>query len=90
MLEILARLVIASYICCLIPACVMAQVIPGKPMPPVVSIKVDTTGDMGQVSPQIFGTFIEPIDWSINNGITYAPVDYSGVVLGFSFNWRLL
>jgi len=56
-------------LCFLASACVMAQVTRGKPMPPVVSVNVDTAGSIGEVSPQIFGTFIEPIDWSINNGV---------------------
>ena len=68
-LELSTRLAIASCLCCLASACLMAQVTQGKPMPSVVSVNIDTTGSMGQVSPQIFGTFIEPIDWSINNGV---------------------
>lgn len=38
-------------------------------MPPIAPVNVDTTRSIGQVSPRIFGTFIEPIDWSINNGV---------------------
>lgn len=47
----------------------LAQITPGKPMPPVVDIKVDPAGNLGTVSPQSFGTFLEPIDYSINNGV---------------------
>lgn len=46
-----------------------AQVSEVKPMPAVVNVRVDTLGDLGQVSPRVFGTFIEPIDYSINNGV---------------------
>lgn len=38
-------------------------------MPRVVTVHVDATGNLGQVSPRIFGTFLEPIDYSINNGV---------------------
>jgi hypothetical protein len=30
---------------------------------------VDTAGDLGTVPPHIFGSFLEPIDHSINNGV---------------------
>lgn len=46
-----------------------AQVLAVKPMPSVVTVRVNPTGDLGSVSPRIFGSFIEPIDYSINNGI---------------------
>lgn len=46
-----------------------AQVTEGKPMPPVVSVHVDPAGDLGKVPARIFGTFIEPIDDSIDNGV---------------------
>lgn len=46
-----------------------AQVVAVKPMPSVVTIHVDPAGDLGTVSPRLFGSFIEPIDNSINNGI---------------------
>jgi alpha-N-arabinofuranosidase len=45
------------------------QITQGKPMPSVVTVHVNDAGDLGRVSPQIFGTFIEPIDYSINNGV---------------------
>lgn len=46
-----------------------AQITEGKTMPSVVTVHVDVAGNLGQVSPRIFGTFIEPIDYSINNGV---------------------
>ncbi|MGH9588216.1 MAG: alpha-L-arabinofuranosidase C-terminal domain-containing protein [Acidobacteriaceae bacterium] len=46
-----------------------AQVATVKPMPSVVTVHVDSRGDLGTVSPRMFGSFIEPIDSSINNGI---------------------
>lgn len=46
-----------------------AQITPGTPMPEVVTVRVDAAGDLGKVSPYIFGTFLEPIDYSINNGV---------------------
>src|ERR1700722_9202242 len=46
-----------------------AQITPGTPMPPVVTVHVDASGDAGKVPPRIFGTFIEPIDYSIDNGV---------------------
>lgn len=46
-----------------------AQVFAVKPMPPVVTVHVNTASDLGTVSPLIFGTFIEPIDDSIDNGV---------------------
>ncbi len=60
---------IVSFFCCAAPLCLLAQVTPGKPMPSVVTVSVDPSKNLGQVSPQLFGTFIEPIDWSINNGV---------------------
>lgn len=50
-------------------AAAAAQVVPGKPMPQTVTVHVDAAGDLGKVSPSVFGTFIEPIDYSINNGV---------------------
>jgi alpha-N-arabinofuranosidase len=47
----------------------MAQITQSKPMPKVVEIRVDPTGNLGTVPPRIFGTFIEPIDYSIDNGV---------------------
>jgi len=46
-----------------------AQVFAVKPMPPVVTVRVDAASNLGTVSPRIFGTFIEPIDYSIDNGV---------------------
>jgi alpha-L-arabinofuranosidase len=47
----------------------LAQVSQSKPMPTIVKVQVDATGDLGTVPPQIFGSFLEPIDYSINNGV---------------------
>jgi alpha-N-arabinofuranosidase len=58
-------------------------------MPPIVSVNVDTTGSMGQVSPRIFGTFIEPIDWSINNGVM-AEILVNGSLEGGLWNHAML
>lgn len=46
-----------------------AQITAEKPMPQVVTVNVDPASNLGTVSPRIFGTFIEPIDNSINNGV---------------------
>ncbi len=46
-----------------------AQVTSGKPMPQVVSVHVDSHGDLGAVPDRVFGAFIEPIDNSVNNGV---------------------
>jgi len=46
-----------------------AQITQSKPMPHTVRVQVDATGNLGTVSPHVFGTFIEPIDYSINNGV---------------------
>jgi alpha-N-arabinofuranosidase len=47
----------------------IAQITQFKPMPKVVEIHVDPAGNLGTVPPRIFGTFIEPIDYSIDNGV---------------------
>lgn len=47
-----------------------AQITEVRAMPPIVEIHIDPNGNLGTVSPQVFGTFIEPIDDSINNGVT--------------------
>jgi alpha-L-arabinofuranosidase len=47
----------------------IAQITQSKPMPKVVEIRVDPAGNLGTVPPRLFGTFIEPIDYSINNGV---------------------
>jgi alpha-L-arabinofuranosidase len=51
------------------PLLMRAQVTEVKPMPPVVTAHVDAAGDLGKVAPRVFGTFLEPIDYSINNGV---------------------
>ena len=46
-----------------------AQVIQSKPMPAIVTVQVDPDGNLGSVPSHIFGSFLEPIDYSINNGV---------------------
>jgi alpha-N-arabinofuranosidase len=47
----------------------IAQITQSKPMPKVVEIRVDPAGNLGTVPPRLFGTFIEPIDYSIDSGV---------------------
>lgn len=47
----------------------LAQITETRPMPPVVNIQVNPEGNAGTVWPRLFGTFIEPIDNSVNNGV---------------------
>ena len=51
-------------------ATVAAQITAGRPMPATVAVRVDAAGDLGKVPDRIFGTFLEPIDDSINNAFT--------------------
>lgn len=67
----------------------LAQITPGKPMPPVVTARVDASGNLGRISPQIFGTFIEPIDNSINNGVM-AEILVNGSLEGALWNHAML
>lgn len=53
----------------LLSAVSVAQITQSTAMPKVVEIRVDSKGDLGIVPPHIFGTFIEPIDYSIDNGV---------------------
>jgi alpha-N-arabinofuranosidase len=54
----------------LLSSCALrAQVTESKPMPPAVTVHVAASGDLGKVPDRIFGTFIEPIDNSIDNGV---------------------
>lgn len=46
-----------------------AQVTQSRPMPQTVKVQVDPTGNLGSVPAHIFGSFLEPIDNSINNGV---------------------
>ena len=59
--------------CCLIVSLVsaasLAQITHSKTMPKVIEIHVDPAGNLGTVPARIFGTFIEPIDNSIDNGV---------------------
>ena len=47
----------------------VAQITHSTPMPKVVEIRIDPSGNLGTVAPRLFGTFIEPIDNSIDNGV---------------------
>ena len=53
----------------LLPLAAAAQITPAKPMPPIVHVHIDTRGNQGTIPARLFGSFIEPIDNSINNGI---------------------
>ena len=66
-----------------------AQIRPGRPAPPIVTVRVDASGNLGQISPQIFGTFIEPIDNSINNGVM-AEILVNGSLEGGLWNHAML
>jgi len=50
-------------------AAASGQITQVKPMPPRVEVKVDSDGNLGTVPARVFGTFLEPIDYSINNGV---------------------
>lgn len=67
----------------------VAQITEGKPMPPVVTVHVDAGGNLGQLPPRIFGTFIEPIDNSINNGVI-AEILVNGSFEGGLWNHAML
>jgi alpha-N-arabinofuranosidase len=47
----------------------LGQVTETRPMPGRVTVKVDAAGSMGTVPAEDFGTFIEPIDHSVDNGV---------------------
>lgn len=51
------------------PYATLAQITQSKPMPKIVNVQVDPAGNLGSVPPHIFGSFLEPIDYSINNGV---------------------
>jgi alpha-N-arabinofuranosidase len=78
----LLKALAATFVLGSLPASLLAQVTDAKPMPPVVTVNVDATGNMGQVSPHIFGTFIEPIDWSVNNGVMAQILDNPSLEAG--------
>lgn len=46
-----------------------AQIVPDKPMPKVVTITVHTQSKGKMIPPGLFGSFIEPIDTSLNHGL---------------------
>lgn len=66
-----------------------AQVSETKPMPKIVTVSVNPAGDLGTISPEIFGTFIEPIDHSVNNGIE-AEILVNGSLEGGLWNHAML
>lgn len=47
----------------------VAQITETRPMPQIIDVQVTPEGNAGTVWPRLFGTFVEPIDYSINNGI---------------------
>ena len=46
-----------------------AQITVDRPSPRMVTIAVDSKGNQGTVPDEIFGSFLEPIDDSINHGV---------------------
>lgn len=70
-------------------AAALAQITQTKPMPRRVEVRVDTTGNLGTVSPHIFGSFIEPIDHSVNNGVI-AQILVNGSLEGGLWNHAML
>ena len=63
------RTACCSLIVSFVSAASLAQITQSKPMPKVIEIHVDPVGNLGTVPARIFGTFIEPIDNSIDNGV---------------------
>lgn len=53
-------------VCC---ACLQGQITQGKPMPGKVTLHVAAAGTE-KIAPEVFGSFLEPIGNSINNGIS--------------------
>ena len=53
----------------IVAATASAQITEIRPMPRVLDVEVDPGGNQGTVWPRLFGTFIEPIDYSIDNGV---------------------
>lgn len=66
-----------------------AQLTQSKPMPPILEVHVDPTGNLGIVPPHIFGSFLEPIDYSINNGVI-AEILVNGSLEGGLWNHAML
>ncbi len=56
------------FVLLLSPGC-FGQITEIQPMPPVVNVRVEAGGNLGTVPERLFGTFLEPIDSSINNGV---------------------
>jgi alpha-N-arabinofuranosidase len=66
-----------------------AQITQSEPMPRVVDAQVNIDGNLGTVSPRMFGTFLEPIDYSINNGVI-AEILVNGSLEGGLWNHAML
>lgn len=58
-------------------------------MPSVVTVQVEAGGDLGTVPKQDFGGFLEPIDYSINNGVL-AEILVNGSLEGGLWNHAML
>jgi len=63
------RLVCQALLFFLLSFAALAQITQSKPMPKTVRVQVEAAGNLGSVPPHIFGSFLEPIDYSINNGV---------------------
>lgn len=72
-----------------LPLTAAAQITQSKPMPEHVTVKVNAAGNAGQVSDLVFGTFLEPIDYSLNNGVM-AEVLTNGSLEGGLWNHAML
>ena len=85
----ISQLICQALIVLLSPAAAFAQITQSKPMPRTVEVRVDTTGSLGTVPPHIFGSFLEPIDYSINNGVI-AEILVNGSLEGGLWNHAML
>ena len=65
---VLAPCLCLSYLLLLVPY-LSAQVVQGKPSPAVVSVVVHAGQGTKNVPETLFGSFLEPIDDSVNNGL---------------------
>jgi alpha-N-arabinofuranosidase len=84
----ISQLICQALIVLISPAA-FAQITQSKPMPRTVEVRVDTTGSLGTVPPHIFGSFLEPIDYSINNGVI-AEILVNGSLEGGLWNHAML
>ncbi len=58
-----------SLLGCLIPSSLSAQIVQSKPNPTTLTIAIDDTVTGTRIPETLFGSFLEPIGDSINNGI---------------------